>query len=315
MGLACADLVADDDTDNVCDSNPDVLEQKIQHKANKSTSWVHDNKLVCSGAKTKLLVIGTKELRKSKLTNNNKVFEINMAGHAVTESTSERLLGVIINNTLTWEHHLYGNEEHRGLIPKLSQRAGIIRKLSFIMPREKLKTIAEGIFFSLLNYCIDSFGNVWGLDSYDEENRQSTAFWKEDNQKLQVLMNKVLRSLTGLEYETPVTVLLESSGQLSVHQRSALFTLTSVHKTLHSKNPVYSHSVLKLPPEFVQNPRHPSNCNRVEYKHSLSRGGYFYRGSKLFNQIPTSLANIEKHTVFKKSARKWIKENIPPLPP
>ena len=308
-------LYADDDTDNVSDSNPDVLEQKIQHEANKSTSWVHDNKLVCSGAKTKLLVIGTKELRKSKLTNNNKVFEINVAGHAVTESTSERLLGVIINNTLTWEHHLYGNEEHRGLIPKLSQRAGIIRKLSFIMPREKLKTIAEGIFFSLLNYCIDSFGNVWGLDSYDEENRKSTAFWKEDNRKLQVLMNKVLRSLTGLEYETPVPVLLESSGQLSVHQRSALFTLTSVHKTLQSKHPAYSHSVLKLPPEYVQNPRHPSNCNRVEYKHSLSRGGYFYRGSKLFNQIPPSLANIEKHKVFKKSARKWIQENIPPLPP
>ena len=126
---------------------------------------------------------------------------------------------------------------------------------------------------------------MWGLDSYDEENRQGTAFWKEDNQKLQVLMNKVLRSLTGLEYETPVTVLLESSGQLSVHQRSALFTQMSVHKTLHSKNAVYSHSVLKLPPEFVQNPRHPSNSNRVEYKLSLSREGYFYREANFITKF------------------------------
>ena len=121
-------MYADDDTDNVSDANPDVLEQKIQNEANKSTSWVHNNKLVCSGSKTKLLVIGIKELRKSKLTNNNKVFEINVAGRTVTESTSECLLGVIINNTLTWEH-IYGNEEHRGLITKLSQRAAFIRKL------------------------------------------------------------------------------------------------------------------------------------------------------------------------------------------
>ena len=102
------------------------------------------------------------------------------------------------------------------------------------MPQEKLKTIAEGIFFSLLNYCIESFGNVWGLESFGEDDRHSTAFRKEDNRKLQVLMNKVLRSMTGLDYETPVSVLLDKSGQLSVHQKTALFTLTSVHKALIS---------------------------------------------------------------------------------
>ena len=58
-------IYADDDTDNVRDNDPDTLQQKIQREANLSTSWVSDNKLVCSGSKTKLLIIGTKELRKS----------------------------------------------------------------------------------------------------------------------------------------------------------------------------------------------------------------------------------------------------------
>ena len=39
-------LYADDDTDNVSDANPEILEQKIHHEANKSTSWVHDNSAV-----------------------------------------------------------------------------------------------------------------------------------------------------------------------------------------------------------------------------------------------------------------------------
>ena len=89
---------------------------------------------MCSGSKTKLLIIGTKELRRSRLTEKNKVIKIQVAGHEVKESDSERLLGLIINNTLTWKDHLYGNAENKGLIPKLSQRASIIRKLSFIMP-------------------------------------------------------------------------------------------------------------------------------------------------------------------------------------
>ena len=148
-------IYADDDTDNVRDNDPDTLQQKIQREANLSTSWVSDNKLVCSGSKTKLLIIGTKELRKTKLVSKNQTISIIVDGHEVKESESERLLGLIVNNLMTWEHHLWGNDDHKGLIPKLSQRAKIIYKLSFMMPKARLQTISEGIFFSLLNYCIE----------------------------------------------------------------------------------------------------------------------------------------------------------------
>jgi hypothetical protein len=105
------------------------------------------------------------------------------------------------------------------------------------MPKDKLR-----IFFSLLNYCIKVYSNVWGLQTYNEQDRKSTAFKKEDNMKLQVLVNKVLRSLTGLDCDTPSSLLSSKTGQLSVHQRTALFTLTSVHKALRAKEPSYSSS-------------------------------------------------------------------------
>ena len=122
-------LYADDDTDNVSDSHPRALEQKIQLEADLSTSWVRDNKLVCSGSKTKLLVIGTRELRRKRLESQNVKLQVNVAGHRIEESSSEKLLGLIINNTMTWQDHLHGNKENKGLLSKLSQRAGLIRKL------------------------------------------------------------------------------------------------------------------------------------------------------------------------------------------
>ena len=300
-------IYADDDTDNVCDNDPLQLQQKIQREANLSTSWVSDNKLVCSGSKTKLLIVGTKELRRSKLTNRDIQIEINVDGHVVKESESERLLGVIVNNVMTWEHHLYGNTEHKGLIPKLSNRAKLIWKLSIMMPKKRLQMIAEGIFFSLLNYCIEIYGNIWGLSTYDDQQRRSIAFTKEDNMKLQILVNKVLRSLTGLDRDTPVTQLHETTGLLSVHQRTALYTLTSVHKAIQQKKPVYSHS--RLQPDLT-----PVNAARVDYKLSLSRGSYFYRGSRLYNQLPESLTHSINQTVFKKGAKQWVLKNIPILP-
>ena len=132
------------------------------------------------------------------------------------------------------------------------------------MPRDKLNTIAEGIFFSLLNYCVEVYGNVWGLPTYDDQERKSTAFRKEDNMKLQILVNKVLRSLTGLESDTTVSVLSSVSGKLSVQQRTAFFTINSVHRSMQTREPQYSYSTLK-PTANLENevPRYDSNCNMV----------------------------------------------------
>ena len=214
-------VYADDDTDNISDNDPNILQEKIQFEANLSTSWVKDNKMVCSGSKTKLMIVGTKELRKSKL--HNIQIEIEVDGHKVIESESERLLGLIMNNTMTWHNHLYGNKNNKGLIEKLSYRAHLVNKLSRIMPKTRLKSFAEGIFFSILNYGIEAYGNVWGLNIYDDHVRNSPAFSKDDNRRLQIIVNKVLRCLTGLDRETSTRELHEKSGQLSVHQRCAFF--------------------------------------------------------------------------------------------
>ena len=291
------------------------MQKKIQREANLSTSWVKDNKLMCSGSKTKLLVVGTKELRKSKLTNKGVVIEIEVDGHKVSESQSERLLGVLINNTMTWQNHLYGNDENKGLVSKLSQRANIIWRLSRMMPKERLNIIAEGIFLSLLNYCIEVYGNVWGLSTYDDQNRNSPALRKEDVMKLQVLMNKVLRSLTGLPRETPVSTLVARSGQLSVHQRTALFTVVSVYKSLTNKEPHYTTSTFEPRQNLLRTGRHQTNCYSVDYTLSISRGSLMYRGSKLYNQLPSELVNISRLSEFRRGAKEWVKAKIPLLPP
>ena len=269
---------------------------------------------MCSGKKTKLLIIGTRELKRSRQ-GNTKV-EITVAGHTVKESESERLLGIIVNNTMTWESHLYGNDEHKGLIPKLSQRAKLIQRLSLVMPKDKLKILAEGIFFSILNYCIQVYGNVWDLTMYNEKQNRSTAFTKDDNRRLQIIVNKVLRVLTGLDYDTPVAQLVVASGQLSVQQRTAYHTLVSIYKTIQSGLPVYCHNRLEESRPRSSSLETRSNVMyRVDYRLSVSRCSYFYRGTRLFNQLPLDTQEETNLKTFKKKAKAWVMKNIPVLPP
>ena len=132
--------------------------------------------------------------------------------------------------------------------------------------------------------------------------------------KLQVLVNKVLRSLTSLQRDTPVSVLTAKTGQLSVHQQAALFTVCSVHKAITTEEPHYTYKTLKPSVILPRNPRHHTNCSSVDYSLSISRGSYMYRGSRLYNQLPQELVMKTKQPEFRKGAKEWIRRNIPLLP-
>ena len=85
---------------NVHAKDVEELKAKIKREADRSTDWVSDNRMVCSGSKTKLLVIGTTQLRNSLLNGNNLNIEINFCNTIVKDTQSERLLGSTVNNRM-----------------------------------------------------------------------------------------------------------------------------------------------------------------------------------------------------------------------
>ena len=151
-------VYVDDDSDTVHAAEPERLKELIQIEADNSASWLSDNGLCVAGDKSKLLVIGTRQRRNQKM---NHKMSINVDGKEVVETASEKLLGVVINNELTWKNHLHGDADNEGLITQLSKRLGILKQLSRRMSLERLKLFAAGIFYSKLSYCLPVFGNAY----------------------------------------------------------------------------------------------------------------------------------------------------------
>ena len=305
-------MYVDDDTDVTHDPNPVQLQQKIQHKADCSASWLKDNRMCVAGEKSKLLIIGTSELRSSKLTDPIVIEVDNME---VEETKSEKLLGVIINNKLTWQEHLHGetwrkgDENATGLIPQLSQRVGILKRMSKYMNKKRLELFTNSIFYSKLNYCLPVFGHVFGLEMYKYTSSRARPFTKEDNRKIQVLQNKVMRLITGMEKATPTTTLLKLTKSLSVQQMIVFQTLTMVHKVIHTAKPAYLANRMKFRTDEDNRkvpPRSQGMISIVTKKLSTSRGGFVYRGSKLFNSLPNHLRTECNLKQFKKGVKEWV---------
>ena len=317
-------LFVDDDSDLVDDDNPIELIRKIQHEANLSCNWLKDNRMCVAGDKSKLLILGTKELKRSKL--GDQVHSIVVDGKTVTETRSEKLLGVIVNNTMTWKEHLHGEDwrdedNSQGLIPQLSQRLGILKQLSHFSSKKKLKMLAAGIFYSKLAYCLPLYTTTWGLDQYREDQEKFSSFTKEDNRKLQVLQNQLCRllltnsELAGsklIKQNLSTTELLSRAGELSVHQLGALSTLIMTKKIIQCGKPEYIAE--QMTSRNAGGTRMGTTLDIPQKSLTLSREGFVYRGSKLYNLIPESLRKEMKISIFKREAKNWIQVHIPVKP-
>ena len=307
-------LYADDNTDVVSSNDILDLKSKLQREAHRSTEWVQDNRMVCSGPKTKLLILGTNQLRNNLLA--QETVSVEVCGSIVQETSSERLLGLVVNNRLTWSDYVVGNDSTSGLVTQLNKRVGLLSKLCHLMPKDKFVLLCNGLFYSKLLYCLQVFANCWCDPNLDESVRRFPAFTRNDNAKLQVLQNKVMRLKCGLPFDTPTTKLIEVTGDLSVQQLTAYMTLTTAHRAIVKKQPRYFASKLKLRTREnipVLPDRHQFTFD-ISSRLTIVRGGFFYRSASLFNKLPLVLRSCMNPKEFKSKVKDWIRSNVPVKP-
>ena len=277
--------------------------------------------MLCSGDKTKLLIPATREQRRIKL--QGKTLQVKVCNKVIEETSDEKLLGIVMSNNLTWNSHLYGNkltgkDKIIGLIPKLSQRVGMLAELNKFMTRKQFSSACDGLFTSCLLYCLPLFVNVWGLPTMDDTSRRSVTFTKEDCRKLQVLQNKTLRMKTGnYTFNAPTNDLLDASQDLSVHQLGAHHTLVTLHRIVTTGQPEYLADKLALirSDDSMVLPNRQLNTIHINCNRTISRSGFLYRGSKLWNCLPVNLRLETKTEAFKTQVKKWVRNQILRKPP
>ena len=139
-----------------------------------------------------------------------------------SEDKFETLLGCQIEPHLKWHRQI---EE---LLKKLQKRLTALQNLREIIPFHLRKRITEGIFTSVLSYCLPVFG---GCDKFEME-------------AMQIMQNKAARLVTHLDMRTSRKVIISQVGWMTVNQLIFYHSALSTYRVRQSQEPEYLHKIL-----------------------------------------------------------------------
>ena len=207
-----------------------------------------------------------------------------MEGFTLVEGQDhcELLLGVQVQADLKWQ------AQFKQLHEKLQTRLTGLMKLKFIIETKTMKTITEGLFNSVLVYCLPLFG---GCD-------------KGDMKATQVLQNKAAQIVTRSHPRTHRAIMYDSLGWMTVNQLVVYHTALTVYRIRQSNEPEY----------LAQQLQSDNRNGRIivpNVKLGLTQSSFCFRGADTWNSLPLNVRKAQKIGQFKTGLRKWVIRNIP----
>ena len=286
-GLCC---FADDSTYSVASDNQDILEEKLNQKYKILAEYMANNKLKLNDDKTHLLIMTTNQ--------KHRFIDIRVKIRTPTEEinpkTSEKLLGIIVQDNLKWTDYIQNNE--KSLLKQLNNRLNALKLIGNVADFKTRLMVANGIFCSKLIFQIGLWG---GTEEYLLNS-------------LQTVQNKAARFVARRGIYTPVTELLRNCGWLSVRQLVMYHSILIIYKTVQAACPKYLHN--KLSYEFPYNTRLAQSDSirrgsAFQCKLGITERSFMNRATVSFNQLPTEIRQCSKLEGFKKKLKVWVMDN------
>ena len=279
--IKCAvDAYADDSTLSATSEDTQGISDILTESCSVVSKWMKANRLKLNAGKTHLVTVGTAE-RLRMLRNPVKV---EMEGIQLTESEEkcEMLLGVQVQASLKWQNQC------RLLCKRLQTRLVGLRKLYFIVQENTRKMLAEGLFNSVLVYCLPLYG---GCD-------------KGDLHALQVLQNKAAQVVTQSPPRSHRDTMYDRLGWLTVQQLVVYHTVLAIHRIRQVGEPEY------LARQLLNDNRN-GRLIVPKCKLSLAQKSFCMRGADTWNSLPASIRQSGTLREFKMKTKNWIQTNIP----
>ena len=141
-----------DDTNIICKHyNPHSFKESVEETLMKLSKWFQANLLTLNLNKTKFVQFLTKS-------NQSAVDSIDLDHYHIGSSQSTSFLGLILDNTLTWQLHI------DKICTKLKTGCYILRSLKSCLLVDNLKMIYFSYIHSIITYGIIIWGNSANSD-------------------------------------------------------------------------------------------------------------------------------------------------------
>lgn len=254
-----------------------IITQKINEDLSLIASWCCHNHLLINPDKTKLLVMGTRQMLQ-KLPH----FYITLLGKEITPVTSARDLGIQMDETLSYNEHV--TKITSTCMASLCQ----INRIKHLLDPSTLESVITSLVFSKLYFC----STVWSNTS------------KTNVGKLQKIQNFAARILTGTRKYDHITPVLNDLKWLSVPATLALHDAILTFKCLKGLAPEYLSSRFNTRASVHgRNTRNKNKLNIPAFNTAAGQRSFLYRAVKCWNTLPEEITQCESLNSFKFKAK------------
>ena len=254
---------------------PSVLQQ-LTNESKLLLEWIKNNQLKANPDKFHLI-----------LSEKNYSISINVAGFEIENQHSAKLLGINIDNKLTFDKHV------SNLCFKASQKLHALARIRNFMSIKQSKILMKTFILSHFGYC----PLIWMMHSRTLNNR----------------INKIHERALRLVYKDDVSSfsdLLKKDNSFTIHERNIQSLAIELFKVVNRISPKIMEHVFPLKETL----RYPNENPFVSFKIrtvSWGDGNLAYFGPKIWQIIPQEIRNESNLSLFKKKIRQWKPINCP----
>ena len=271
-------LFADDTTISLVGNNCSLLSSSLQSCLDIASSWMTNNGLKLNADKTKCMLI-----RSSRTRVDPPPLHIHLSGSEIEQVSSFKLLGVLVNDTLTWTDHI------NHVASRMGRGVNLLRRLSWFLPQSLLVLYLKSYILPLVDYCDVVWDNCTQHDSHH----------------LQSLFNYACCLALHRPRLSSSSALWKELGLTSLHNRRRLHLAELTYKCLNSLAPPYLSSLFRLPSHH-HNTRRNNLINLPAVRTTFGQHAVSFRGASLWRSLPASLRDSGSLKNFSRTAHDYF---------
>ena len=205
----------------------------------------------------------------------------------VSQTSSQKHLGIILDQKLTFEEHL------KNVYTKTTKTLNLLRKLQNLLPRSALITLYKSFVRPHLDY-----GDIIYEESYN------ASF----HERLESIQYNASLAITGAIKGTSKEKLYNELGLESLQYRRWYRKLCHFYKYYILKQPKYLFDIIPINPSNYST-RNTDKIPPFNVRHNFYKNSFFPSAVIEWNKLDPEIRNVDSFNIFKKSILSFIRPN------
>ena len=264
---------ADDNTLSHHHKDPSVVKNVLDSAAMSSLNWFHCNFMQANPSKFQAIVLSRDP---------NVSLQFNVNGNVIEPSKTVKLLGISLDNDLSFNNHV------ATISKKTGKQLNAMSRMSKYLSQDCLMNVFQSFFMSSFNYC----PLVWHLCGIG------------NSRKLEKLHKRALRIVYN-NYEANYCDLVRKCNSSSLYMLRLKRLAVFVYKVLNGHCKPVSDEFYEL----VQHEYNTRSIRSVKLPRvtgeKYGRNSLLYQGASLWNSLPSVIKSSCDINVFKDRINAW----------